>query len=54
MYKIQSGGFDIVDIMNPAELVYKIANKAKGLSSKVSLDDVLKITDYSRKKHIRS
>ena len=54
MYKIQSGGFDIVDIMNPAELMYNIANKAKGLSSKVSLDDVLKITDYSRKKFVRS
>ena len=54
MYKIQSGGFDIVDIMNPAELVYEIANKGKGLSNKVSLDDVLKITDYSRKKYIRS
>ena len=47
--KIQSGGFNILDLMNPAEVVYKIANKAKNLSNKVSLDDVIKIADVSGK-----
>ena len=27
--KIQTGGFNIFDLVNPAELLYKIANKAK-------------------------
>ena len=36
--------------MNTAEVVYKIiANKAKDLSNKVSLDDVIKMADVSRK-----
>ena len=34
--------------MNPAEVVYKIAIKAKDLSNKVPLDDVL-IAEVSRK-----
>ena len=34
--------------MNPAEVVYKIANKAKNLSDKVSFDDVIKIVDVSK------
>ena len=35
--------------MNPAELVHKIVNKAKDLSNKVSLDNLIKIADSSRK-----
>ena len=35
--------------MNPAEVVYKITNKAKNISRKVSLKDVIKIADVSRK-----
>ena len=35
--------------MNPAELVYKIVNKAKDLSNKVSLYNLVKIADSSRK-----
>ena len=49
MSKIGSGEFDILDIMNPAELVHKIVNKAKDLSNKVSLDNLIKIADSSRK-----
>ena len=33
--KIRSGWFNILDLMSPAEVVYKIANKAKDLSNKV-------------------
>ena len=47
--KIQSGRFNILDLMNPAKTVYKIANKAQDLSNKVSLDDAIKIADVSRK-----
>ena len=46
---IQSGGFDFLDLINLAKVVYKIANKAKDLSKKVSLDDVIKIADISKK-----
>ena len=46
---IQSGGFNILDLMNPAEVVYKIDKKAKDLSNEVSLVDVLKTIDVSRK-----
>ena len=46
---IQSGRINVLDLMNPVEVVYKIANKAKDLSNKVSLDDVKKISDLSRK-----
>ena len=49
LYKIESGGFNILDLMNPGKVVYKIANKAKDLSNKVSLDDVIKNSDISRK-----
>ena len=42
---IQSGGFDFLDLMNSAKVVYK----AKDLSNKVSLDDVIKIADTSKK-----
>ena len=40
--------------MNPAEIMYKIANKVKDLSNKVSLDDVIKIADVSRSVFTRS
>ena len=46
---IQSGGFDFLDLMNPAEVLYKIANKAKDLSNKVSLNEVIKTGDVARK-----
>ena len=46
---IHSGGFNIPGIMNQAELVCKIANKAKDLSNKKSLDDVIKTANSSRK-----
>ena len=49
MSKIQSGGFDILNLKNRAEVVDKIANKAKNLSNKKSLDDVIKIADIPRK-----
>ena len=45
--KISSGGFDIANLMDPTEVVYKIANKAKDLSNKVSLDDVIKIANIT-------
>ena len=48
MSKIQSGGFNILVLTNPAEVVYKIANKARDLSNKVSLDDAVKTADVSR------
>ena len=35
--------------MNSAEIVNKTANKAKYLSNKVSLDDVIETVDISRK-----
>ena len=47
--KIQSGGFNILDLMNPAEVVYKIAIKAKDLSNKVPVYDVLIAAEVSRK-----
>ena len=33
----QSGGLNILDLMNSAKIVDKIANKAKALSNKMSL-----------------
>ena len=47
--KIQSGGLNILDLMNPEEAVYKIANKTEDLSNKVSLDEVIKTVDVFRK-----
>ena len=35
--------------MNPAEVVYKIVNKARRLSNKVSLDKIMKIAEVSKK-----
>ena len=49
MSKIQSGGVDILNLKNTAEVVDKIANKAKDLSNKKSLHDVIKIADIPRK-----
>ena len=47
--KIQSGMLNILDLMNPEEAVYKIANKTEDLSNKVSLDEVIKTVDVFRK-----
>ena len=47
--KIQSGGLNILDLMNPEEAVYKIVNKTEDLSNKVSLDEVIKTVDVFRK-----
>ena len=49
MSKIQSGGFDILNLKNRAEVVDKIANKAKNLSNKVSLEKIIKTADVGRK-----
>ena len=40
--KIHSGGFSILNLMNPAEVAYEIANNAKDFSNKVSFDDISK------------
>ena len=47
--KIQSGGLNILDLMNPDEAVHKTANKTEDLSNKVSLDEVIKTVDVFRK-----
>ena len=44
-----SGGLNFLDLLNPAEVVCKIVNKAKNLSNKVSLDDVIKIAGTYKK-----
>ena len=49
LFKIQLRGFNILDLMNPAEVVYKIVNKAMNLSNEVSLDNVIRIAAVSRK-----
>ena len=49
---IQSGGFNILDLMNPAKAMNKIDNKVKDLFNKVALDKiykVIKIADVYRK-----
>ena len=43
---IPSGEFNILDIGNPDEAVYNIANKLKDLSNKVSLDEVIETVDF--------
>ena len=48
---IQSGEFNIFDVMNSVELVYKIASKANNLSNKMSqdkIDEVIKTADVFR------
>ena len=42
LFKIHSGGFNILDLMNPDEVKQNITNKAKDLSNKMSLDVVKK------------
>ena len=49
MFKIQGRGFNILDLTNSAKVVHKTTNKAKDLSNKVFLDDIIKIADVSRK-----
>ena len=44
---IQSG-FNILDLMNPIEAVYKTDNKVKDLFNKVSLSEVIRTADISR------
>ena len=39
---IQSGEFNNFNLMNPVEVVYKTANKARDLSNKVLLNEVKK------------
>ena len=49
---MQSGGFNILDLINPAEAMYKIDNQVQELSNKVSLDKNYKIintADVERK-----
>ena len=43
---IPSGEFNILDIRNPDETVYNIANKLKDLFNKVSLDEVIERVDF--------
>ena len=50
---IQSGIFYIFNLVNPAEVEYKVPNKANSLSNKVSLDKVRKTADTSRKNFSR-
>ena len=48
---MQSGGLILIshhDLMNTIEIVYKTANKEKDLSSKVSLDQLIKTADIFR------
>ena len=46
---IQSRGFNVLEVLNSAEVVYKIANKANDLSNKVALVGIIKIADISGK-----
>ena len=46
---IQSGIFFFLDILNPAEEVYDIANKEKHLFIKFSRNKIIKTADVSRK-----
>ena len=47
---IQSGEFNILDLINPAKAVYKIANEVKDLSKKGPLDEIIKTVDFFRSK----
>ena len=47
--KVKSGEFNVLNLINPAEVLCKMAKKTKDLSNKVWLDDVIKIADVSRK-----
>ena len=46
---IQSGGFNFLDLLNLAKLVYEISNKTKNLFNKMSLNEVIKSVDVARK-----
>ena len=49
---IQLERFNIFHLLNPTELICKIASKAKSLSNKVShdkIDGVIKTTDFFKK-----
>ena len=46
---IKSGGFNFLDLLNLAKLVYKISNKTKNLFNKMSLNEVIKTADVARK-----
>ena len=46
---IQSGRFNIIDLMNPLRVMSKIVHKAEDLCNKVSLNDIIKATVTSRK-----
>ena len=46
---IQSRGFNIFDLINKTEVVYKIANKPKALSNKVLLDKCFRNRNSSNK-----
>ena len=46
---IETEVLNILDLINPAQTVYKIVNEAKDLSNKVSLDEVIKIGNVSIK-----
>ena len=48
MSKIQSGGFDILNLINSVDEAHETANKAKDLFNIVLLDDVIKKADISR------
>ena len=52
LYKMQLGGFNGLDLLNTAEIIYKIPNKIKGLSNKMShdkFDELIKTADVYRK-----
>ena len=49
---MQSGGFSALDLLNPAEAIYKTASKVKDSSNKVSHDkndELIKTADVYRK-----
>ena len=48
MSKIQSGGFDILNLIHSVGAVHETANKAKDLFNRVLLDNVIKKADISR------
>ena len=51
---IRSRGFNILNLINPAEALHKIAYKAKDLSNKISLDKVIRIVYIFRKEMLDS
>ena len=51
---IRSRGFNILNLINPAEALHKIAHKAKYLSNKIPLDKVIWIVYIFRKEMLDS